>query len=313
MSVKIVTDSTADLPPELVRELNITVVPVYININKQSYRDNIDITPEEIYQNMQENDYPITTSQPSPNDFSNAFNSALKEADGVVSIQCSSHLSGTYLSAVKGRDMSENKNRIEVIDSKMISIPLGLVVVTAARLAQTGATISNVVESTIEAISQVHAWGVFNTLKYAIRSGRIGKIAGLVGSVLSVKPMLTLKDGVLHPTGVVRTRAKGIEKFIENVRKHKNICDIGIVHSMCLEEAQKLRAILSVLVDKNRIIISKLGAGVGSHGGPGTILLAIRATAKPIGKSVTALNDRVMGTSQVPSLTSLDLNTALLP
>ncbi|MCL2281490.1 MAG: DegV family protein [Dehalococcoidia bacterium] len=312
MTVRIVTDSTADIPPEIARELDITVVPCYVNMRGKSYRDGIDITPSELYRNMEEYDVNITTSQPPPGDFVQVYESILKEADDIVSIQCASSLSGIYQSALHGRDLVGGKGHIEVIDSGMTSMGLGIIAIAAARLAKTGASLASVMDETSTAASQSYAWGIFDTLKYAFRGGRLGKIKSLIGNILPVKPMLTLKNGSLRPTGVVRTRAKGIDKLLDNVRKFKNIHDFGIVHSSAQDDAQKLRAKLSALVDKSRIYISQLGPGIGVHGGPGVLILSMRASDIPKKAADLELEKTRKNMPQMPSFQPPKLNTAPL-
>ncbi|MCL2140090.1 MAG: DegV family protein [Dehalococcoidia bacterium] len=310
MTVRIVTDSTSDIPSELAQELDITIVPVYVNMQGKSYRDRIEISPETVYQNMIENEIPITTSQPTPNDFAETYKNVLKEADEIVSIQCSTHISGLYQSALQGRDLAQGKGRIEVVDSTMTSIGLGVVAIVAARLAKSGASLSSVLDEARKTIAHMHIWGVFNTLKYALRGGRLSKITSKLGSMLSVKPMLTIKEGVLRPTGIVRTRAKGMEKIFENILKYKNIHDIGIVHSNAPEDAQKLRAKLSAIVDENRIYLAPLGPAVGVHGGPGALVVAINASETPMNAAEDAIEKSRLHMPHLPSFRSPKLNMA---
>jgi DegV family protein with EDD domain len=312
MTVKVVTDSTADLPADLVRELGITVVPVYVNIRGRSYKDGVDISQEELYRELVNNDAPITTSQPPPGDYAEVYRRVLKEADKIISIQATSKLSGIYQSAVQARDMVDGKGRIEVFDSASISLGQGLIAVAAAKLARAGGSISSVIEETRDAISQVHIWAIFDTLKYVLRSGRLGKATALLGSMINVKPMLTMKDGVLHPAGLTRTRSKGIEKLLENIKKFRNIHDIGIVHSSTPDEAQTLRCRLSALLDKNRIYVSKLGPALGVHGGPGTLILAVRASDHPK-SSVEEAIEKARKRVQIPSFHAPRLNFKPLP
>jgi DegV family protein with EDD domain len=308
----VVTDSTADLPEELIRELDITVVPAYIGIRGRSYRDGVDITADEVYKKLVESDVPITTSQPPPRDFAEAYKHVLKEADEIVSIQATSKLSGIYQSAVQAREMVGGKGRIEVVDSSSVSMGLGLITIAAARLAKAGVSLSGVLEESHKAITQIHIWAIFDTLKYVFRGGRLGKATSLLGSVLTVKPVLTMKDGVLHPAGFVRTRARGIEKLLDNLRRFQNVQDVGIVHSSTPDEAQTLRCRLSALVDKNRIYVSRLGPALGVHGGPGTLILALRASDTPRSSIEDAIDKARKRLPQMPSFRAPKLNTSPL-
>jgi DegV family protein with EDD domain len=312
MTVRIVTDSTADLPGDIIRDLNITVVPAYVNIHGRTYQDGVDISADEVYRRLVESDAPITTSQPSPSDFIEAYQRVLKEADEIVSIQATSKLSGIYQSALLARETVQGKGRIEVIDSFSVSIGLGLITIAAARRAKSGVGISDVLDETRKAIDQLHIWAFFDTLKYVFRSGRLGKASLLLSGILNVKPVLTMKEGVLHPAGIVRTRAKGMERLLENVKKYKNVHDIGIVQSTTPQEAQTLRVKLSALVDKNRIYVSRLGPALGVHGGPGTLILGVLASDTPK-TSVEEAIEKARKRIQLPSFRPPKLNISPLP
>jgi DegV family protein with EDD domain len=307
MTVRVVTDSTADLPAELARELNITVVPAFINIRGRSYRDGVDITPDEIYHALLESDATITTSQPPPGDFAAVYKKVLKEADEIVSIQATSKLSGIYQSAIQAREAINGKGRIEIVDSSSLSMGLGLITIAAARLAKSGVSLAGVLECTRKAVDQVHIWAIFDTLKYVFRGGRLGKATSLLGSMLNVKPVITMRDGVIHPAGLARTRAKGLDKLLENIKRFQNIQDIGIVHSSATEEAQTLRCRLSALVDKNRIYVSHLGPALGVHGGPGAVILALRTSDAPK-RNLEDTIERARRRIQIPSFHSTKFN-----
>jgi DegV family protein with EDD domain len=276
MTVKVVTDSTSDLPLELVRDMDITVVPAYIGFRGRTYRDGIDIEADELYQKIGESDSPLTTSQPAPGDFAIAYRRLMKEADEIISIHATSKLSGICNSALQARELVSGKGHIEVVDSTLVSMGLGLVTLAAARLAKSGASLSNVLTETSQAIPQVHLWGIFDTLKHALRGGRLGRAKALLSSLINVKPMLTMREGLIQPAGFVRTRLKGIDKLIENFKNYPEVDEVGIVHSTTLEEAQSLRSKLSSVMDARRIHISRLGPALGVHGGPGTLVLALR-------------------------------------
>jgi DegV family protein with EDD domain len=276
MTVRIVTDSTSDLPPDLARELDITVIPVYVSMRGRSYRDGVDISLDEIYRKMIEGGTPVTTSQPSPADFAEAYHRLLKEADNIISINLTSRLSGVYSSALQGRELAGGKGRIEVVDSASISMGMGLIAVAAARLAKAGASLPRVLEETKEAVSHVHIWAVLDSLKYVLRSGRLGRAKALIGGLLNVKPVITMKNGELYPSGIVRTRIKGIERLMDNFRSFINVEEVGIVQSTTPDEAQTLRSRLGQVLDSRRIHVSRLGPALGVHGGPGTLVLALR-------------------------------------
>jgi len=287
MTVKIVTDSTADLPPQIAQQLGITVVPVYVCFGEKVYRDGVDISQDEFYQKLIESPTHPTTSQPSPSDFASVYSKLSTETDEIVSIQVSSKLSGTYNSALQGRELARTRCRIEVVDSLVVSMGLGLVAMAAARLAKAGEGLPGVVEETRQAIACIRLLGVFDTLKYLLRSGRLGKAKALLGSMLNVKPLITMRDGELFPTGQVRTRSKGIERLFELVKNALNIQEVAIVHSTTPDEAGSLRERIGSIFDKKWIHIARLGPALGVHGGPGTLILALREKGSSIGQDAS--------------------------
>ena len=275
MTVKIVTDSTADLPVLLAQELGITVVPVYVRFGQKVYRDRVDISETEFYQKLVESPVHPTTSQPSPADFADVYKKLSREADEIVSIQVTSKLSGTYNSALQGRELAEMGHPIEVVDSLSISMGLGLIAVTAAKAAMAGESLQAVMEEIRQCIPCIRLLGVFDTLKYLLLGGRIGKAKALLGSVLNVKPLLTMRDGELLPAGLARTRSKGIDRLFDLVKNALNIQELAIVHSTTPDEAGSLKERIASIFDRERIHIARLGPALGVHGGPGALILAL--------------------------------------
>jgi len=282
MTVKIVTDSTADLPSQLAQQLGITVVPVYLRFGEEVYRDGVDISQEEFYQKLIQSSVHPTTSQSSPSDFASVYSKLSTETDEIVSIQVTSKLSGTYNSALQGREMAGVRCRVEVVDSLSVSMGLGLITMAAARLAEAGESLQEVMEEVGQAIPNIRLLGVFDTLKYLLRGGRIGRAKALLGSMLNVKPMLTMRDGELCPAGLCRTRSKGMERLLNLVRNTLNIQELAIVHSTTPDEASSLRERIGAIFDKRQIHLARLGPALGVHGGPGTLILALREKVSSI-------------------------------
>jgi DegV family protein with EDD domain len=276
LTIRVVTDSTADLPPELIKEFDVIIVPAYVGFGKKTYKDGVDISQDEVYQKMVTENIPATTSQPPPADFADVYKKLLKETDEIVSIQATSKLSGLYSSALQGKDMASGGNRIAVVDSLSVSMGLGMMTLLAARMAKAGEDLSSIVEELKQTIPQMRLWGLFDTLKYLLRGGRIGKAKALLGSVMNIKPILTIHDGELHPTGLARNRAKGIERLISNLKSCVNVQEVAVVHSTTPDDAQTLKERVSALFDRGPIHVSRLGPALGVHGGPGTLVLALR-------------------------------------
>lgn len=276
MHIKIVTDSTADLPVDLVRNLDITVIPVYVRFGDEVFRDGFDISQEEVYLRLLAGETPPSTSQPPPNDFAETYLKLLTTCDEIISIHVSSKLSGTYNSALSGGELLDDKNRVTVLDSLSLSMGLGLAVVAAARLAHAGSSKQIIVEAVKRTPHLTRILAMFDTLKYALRSGRLGAAKSLIGGILNVKPLLTLRDGVFRPVGIARTRARALESMIEMVRKTPDIEDVAIVYATTPDEAHSLRTRLSNFIERSRIHISRLGPALGAHGGPGIIAVFVR-------------------------------------
>lgn len=200
--IRIVTDSTSDIPKEVARDLNITIVPTYIQFGGETFRDGVDIDADEFYRRLTTSTHHPITSQPSPGDFAEVYKSLADGSEGIISIHISSKLSGTHQSALLAKQMMGQKLPVEVIDSQYNSMGLGLISMAAARVANAGGKLQDVLEETKKAISQIRMLGIFATLKYAIAGGRINKSFGKVASVLNIKPMLTFRKGEVAMAGL---------------------------------------------------------------------------------------------------------------
>jgi len=279
VTVKIVTDSTSDLPSQVAEELGITVVPVYLRFGDKVHRDGVDISHDEFYQKLVTSPVHPSTSQPPPLDFANVYGKLSKETDEVVSLHLSRKTSGTYDSALRGREMLGSGGRVEVVDTLFVSMGLGLIVMAAARLAKAGESLQAVMDEIRQAILQIRIFAVFDTLKYLLLGGRISRARALVGTLLNVKPLLTMRDGELVQAGLARTRAKGVERLFDFAKNALNIQELAIVHSTTPDEASSLRKRIASIVDEGRIHIARLGPALGVHGGPGALIVALRQKA----------------------------------
>jgi DegV family protein with EDD domain len=282
MAIKIVTDSTADLPAVLVKELDVTVVPEYLSFGDQVYRDQIDISEDDFYHRLVTGAIHPKTAQPTPNDFAGVYETLSKTADGIISIHLSSKLSGTYDSALRGKNMIPAAAKIEVIDSQSVSIAMGLSVIQAAKMARSGASLKQITDAIRKIKEDVHFLILFDTLKYLAKGGRIGKGKAFLGSLLNVKPLLIIKEGELVPSGQVRTRTKGVELLVDFVRNTPEIEDLAVLYSTTPDDAHNLIERLSPLFPKERIIFSRLGSALGVHGGPGVLGVALRKKGIPV-------------------------------
>jgi DegV family protein with EDD domain len=280
MRVNIVTDSTADIPAALARELEIRVVPIYVHFGERIYRDGIDENSGQFYKELALAKLPPTTSQPTPEDFAQVYREASRGSAGIVSIHISARLSGTCSSAMLGISKAGISPTVTVIDSTYNSMGLGLLVIKAAELAKEGLGASEIVEKVRSMIPNIHMLGVFDTLKYAIAGGRINKTTGRIAARLSVKPLFTFHHGEVSLAGVARTYPRAVDRLFSFVHARKDISGLSIVHAAVPLEAAKLKERLGQVFDPQRIIISELGAALGAHGGPGVLLVALSQEAK---------------------------------
>ena len=276
MKIQIITDSTSDMPEGLADELGIRVVPIYLRFGDKTYRDGVDITKDEFYSMLPSTTVHPATSQPNPEDFIGVYKEYCDSVEGIVSIHISSKISGTYNSASIAQKTMGSRCPIEVIDSKFNSAGLGLVVMAAARLAKSGASLAEVIDEANRAVRQVGMFGMFETMKYLARSGRVNKTIAAASSILNVMPLLTFHDGEIVRAGLVRASSKGVDKIYDFVTRNIPISELTIVHSQVVDQANQLKKRLSEYIKEEKISVAELGAGLGVHGGPGVLLVALR-------------------------------------
>ena len=280
MAVKIVTDSVADLPYEVVRELGITVVPIAVRFGEKVYRDNIDLTAEQFYEKLKQSKVLPVTSVPTPATFAQAYDKLAEQTDEILAIMISSRLSGTYEVALQSVGLMKAKCRVQVVDSRWGAMTEGFIVMKAAQAAQAGARIDEVIDVTQKTIRRVDLLCTFDTLEYLRRGGRIGHGQAFLGSLLRVNPLLTLRDGVAEPVGRTRSRAKAIERLYSFAMSYSHIEEMAVEDAACPDEAEALVKHLSAKFPKERIYRSKVTPAIGTHTGPGVLMVAVLGDKK---------------------------------
>ncbi|HKV86813.1 MAG TPA: DegV family protein [Candidatus Dormibacteraeota bacterium] len=268
--VAIVTDSTADLPPQLTRARGITVVPLTLHFDGRSLLDGVEITPTEFYRRLPSATIHPTTSQPSPGQFAEAYAKLLAAHSEVISIHISERLSGTYASARQAADMTD-PSRVRVIDSHVVSMSLGLVTLAASALAAQGIDGKAIEARIVELSEQVRTFFSVATLEFLRRGGRIGRASALLGSVLQVKPVLCIRDGLVTPLERVRTFDRALNRIVELTRevdRGKGVCVI-VGHAEAPEDAERIARELDPIAET--LMIQPLGPVVGAHAGPGVV------------------------------------------
>jgi DegV family protein with EDD domain len=268
MAVKVVTDSTSDLTPEIAGALGITVVPLNVHFGTETYRDGVDLKTEDFYQKLPVCQILPTTSAPAPGLFAETYDSLAGEADEIVSIHISSRLSATYQAAVDGRELSRAKARIEVIDSQWAIAGLGLIAVAAAAAARDGGGLNEVVDVVRSSMQRVDFRMAFDTLEYLRRGGRIGRAQTFLGSALKINPILTIRDGLTEGVARVRCRAKAIDYLCDFALGFNDIEALAIEDGTSADEVGILVQRLGSKFPAERIYRMKVSPVIGTHVGP---------------------------------------------
>jgi DegV family protein with EDD domain len=277
--VKIITDSTADIPKSIAEELDITVVPLKVLFGEDTYEDGIDITANEFYEKLASNTIMPTTSQPTPYQFEEVYQEvAREEATQIISIHLSAKLSGTFQSAFIARDMLKDQIDVTVVDSKRASYAIGIIVVEIAKLAKAGATKEQCLERLNELLNTSAIYFMVDTLEFLQKNGRIGKASALFGSLLKIKPILSLtKEGEVFPYDKVRGQKKAIAKVYEFLERDfgSQPIHVGISHANTLENASEIMTEMKSRFNISSEMITDIGPVIGAHVGPGTIAISV--------------------------------------
>ena len=282
MAVKLVTDSTCDLPREVAERWDITVLPCYVHFGDDVYKDGVDLVHDEFFRMLVSSPRLPTTAQPSVNDFLQVYRALTGEGHDVVSVHLSAKLSGTLNSATQAKEALESEQpdgpRIEIIDSRLTSTGLGLIALEAAQTASSGETWEQVVGQVQGSLAHTNCYFLLDTLGYLQKGGRIGKASAFLGSLLSIKPLLMIKDGEAHPVERLRTRRRGVERLVESARELAPARHLAIVHSTTPGEAEALREPLSDLVPEGEVLMARFGPSIGTYLGPGALGVSVMSS-----------------------------------
>ena len=274
--VRVVTDSASDMPVELLKEIGVSMVPLTVHFGDDQFQDALEMTAEEFYGTLESSPHHPRTSQPSPNDFAQCYQGVASEGDSVISIHLSSGLSGTYQAAELAKTLVPDLD-VHVVDSRTGSLGYGLMVMEAARMAEAGASVEDIVRSLKDVRSRLFLHFSVDTLEYLRKNGRIGGAAHLLGTLLSMKPILTVgEDGYVAP--VERVRGKGRRKvtkrLLELVQEHTSpgaTIRCAVMHGNAQEDAELILNELNKLYQVEYSLVAPLGAIIGTHVGPGTL------------------------------------------
>ena len=274
MAVKVVTDSTSDIPSELAAELGVAVVPATVIFGEESFKDGVEISREEFYRRLTTGKTTPTTTQPSVGDFLEVYKPLIEEGHEIVSVHVSGKLSGTVNSARLAAAELPGAV-VEIVDTELASAGTTLAAKAAAEAARDGADAASAAQEARAAAVNTGVKFTLDTLEYLRRGGRIGGAQALVGSILSMKPVLKLENGEVHTHEKVRSRGKAVARMKEIASEGAPYEEIAMMHSSSEEEAAAMAAHLAQLTDKV-VLTVRIGASIGAHTGPGALGFALR-------------------------------------
>lgn len=277
--VHIVTDSTADLPADVADQLDIAIVPLKVLFGEEALRDGVDLSNEQFYRRLVNER--ASTSQPSPAEFLDVYRALTAAGDSVISLHISARLSGTVQSATLARSMLADAP-IDVIDTRLTSSALGLIVLAAAQAAAEGTDHAAVLALCRRMVEKTRVYFMVDTLEYLQRGGRIGPAQAFLGSILSIKPVLCLKEGLVTPVEKVRGRAKALESLVRIVteaRAAQGSLRCGVVWGNDAALRDQLLRQLNDALGEPPYVVCQAGAIIGSHVGPGVVGIAFHPEA----------------------------------
>jgi DegV family protein with EDD domain len=278
--VKIVTDSTADIPADLQKELDITVVPLKVHFGEETYEDGVNLTADEFYTKLAEAESIPTTSQPTPHQFETKYRHLFEKMDkpDIISIHLSSKLSGTFQSAYIASQTLGDDVPVTVVDSKRASYAIGIIVVEVAALAKEGASKEKCLERVNELLDDTSVFFMVDTLEYLEKNGRIGKASAVLGSLLKIKPILSLTaEGEVYPFEKVRGQKKAINRIIQEFqdRYGRDEIHVGISHAQSEPDAEAFMKQMHEHFSIKKETITNIGPVIGTHVGPGTVSVSV--------------------------------------
>lgn len=270
MTVRIVTDSSCDLPTGVIARYGICVVPLYINVGSQSYLDGIDLTRDEFYKRLPTFSQQPTTAVPSPQKFRAMYNALADEgATAVLSIHISSSLSA-IVNVAQVAAQETVSVPVTVLDSRQLSLGTGFLVETAAKLAQAGTTVSNILTALNEQIKRTHVFAALDTLQFLRRSGRMNSAVSAIGELLQIKPLLNMYDGNASAERV-RTRIHAMKRLVDLLHEYGPYEKVALLHSDAAERAQALLQEVRDILPNGEIWFEQINPVLGAHIGPGVV------------------------------------------
>lgn len=274
--IGIVTDSSSNLPEEMVAQYGISVVPIYLHWNGRTYLDGIDIEPQEVYRRLRENKHIPHTAAPSVGDFLQTYLKCSREVDGIVSIHPPASLSGIVKSAQTAAQLAEEIVPVRVIDAGTAAMGAGFVTLTAARTAEKGGDLTAVQQAALAIRSRVTVYAMLDTLEYLYYGGRIGKAAALLGVALRMKPILILNQSNVDVLAKPRTCSRAIQAMLDEMARRVDgrPIHVAVLHADAIEAVDALREKIVQNFDCVEVMICAFTPVMGAHTGPGLLGIA---------------------------------------
>lgn len=275
--IAVVTDSCASIPPDLTESLQIEVVPYYLHRGHETLRDLLDVSHQEFFEWLPTAETLPTTANPGPGDYLEAFKRVAGRADSIVTVHMTSKGSGAYQSACIAREMAQKELpniKIEVFDTLQVSMVHGWAAIEAARAAQAGSSLEQVIAAAQHVSDTGHMIQTADTLRYLYMGGRIGRASHLVGTLLNVKPIIGMEEGIIAPLGKARTRSRAYAKILELMldRNPSNSpIRAAVTHVAAPKQAELLLEMVKQAFDCREGLISELSPVLGVHAGPGMV------------------------------------------
>ena len=270
MTVRVVTDSACDLPENLVAAMGIEIVPLSIRFGTEEFVDREELSVDAFWERLRTSDDLPETSAPSAGAFEAKFRDlANRGATGIICINLSSRLSATMQSAQVAASAVRDDCPIVVIDSLTVSMGLGALCLTAARRAADGGRLEEIVEAVLSRRDRSHLFGALDTLEFLKRGGRIGGARALLGSMLSIKPIVEVAGGLVEEAGKVRTRSKALQVLADKV-KAQPVETCAVLQGQA-DDVEELLDRISPAIPRDDIVVGTVGPVIGTHAGPGVI------------------------------------------
>jgi DegV family protein with EDD domain len=274
MTIAVITDSSSDLPADLVAAHGIGVVPLSIRFGDEELVDGRDLTPAEFWARCASSPVLPETSAPSPGAFEVAFRAAAQSgADGVVCVSLSSKLSATIEAARAAAAALDGEVAVRVVDSRSVTMGLGMIVLATARVGASSSDVEEVAAVAAELAARTRVYGTLDTLENLKKGGRIGAAQALLGSILSVKPAIEVRDGAVEPGPRQRTRARALAWLADRVAADAPPGEVAVISGQA-PDVDVLRSLVAAHVGDDRLVIANLGAVIGTHAGPRAVGVA---------------------------------------